>query len=283
MSLTTNYHMHSRFCDGKGEIEDYVRRAIELGFTSIGTSSHAPVPFPNTYAMRPENLDAYCAEVHRLQAAYAGQIEFALASEVDVIPSLHDHFITTLVPRNFDYFIGSVHFVGDDPRIGQPWEIDTERDVTRGLNDWYAGDIRRLVEDFYALARRVPDFIPGVAIVGHMDRIKRFNYDQRFFREDAAWYRDAVEETLRVYAAADIIVELNTAGWRTRTGAGYPSPWITDRCRALGIRTTINTDAHSPDHLAADHDRAIAQLRASGYHELWVRRAGTWVAEPLPE
>jgi histidinol-phosphatase (PHP family) len=282
--VTTNYHMHSRFCDGQGEIEDYVRRAVVLGFTSIGISSHAPVPFPNTYAIRPDQLAAYVAEVRRLQAEYAGQIQVALGAEIDVIPGLQDHYTATLVPLAFDYFIGSVHFVGNDPYSGLPWEFDAGLDTfLRGLNDWYEGDFRRLAEDYYALARMVPNFLPGVAIVGHMDRIKKYNNDYPSFNEDEAWYREAVEATLRAYADAHIIVELNTAGWRQPIAAPYPSPWIVERCFALGIRMTINTDAHHPDYLAADHERALALLRAAGYRDLWVRRAGTWLAEPLPE
>ena len=282
--LTTNYHMHSKFCDGQGEIEEYMRQAIALGMTSIGVSSHAPVPFANTYAIHADQLDTYCAEVRRLQAAYADQIEIAMGTEIDVIPGIQDYYATTIATKGFDYYIGSVHFVGNEPATGVPWEFDAgPENFARGLQDWYGGNFRQLAEDFYAIARQVPNFIPGVAIVGHMDRIKRFNYDNQYFTEDAPWYRDAVEATLQVYADAGIIVELNTAGWRTRTNAPFPSPWVTDRCHALGIRMTINTDAHRPEHLNADHDRAIAQLRHAGYGEIWVRRAGQWVAEALPE
>jgi histidinol-phosphatase (PHP family) len=281
--LTTNYHTHSRFCDGHGEIEDYVRQAIALGFTSIGISSHAPVPFPNTYAIRADQLTVYCAEVRRLQAVYAGQIEIALGAEVDVIPGLQPYFTKTLLPEQFDYCIGSVHFIGNDPHTATPWDFDgNAAEFERGLNDWYEGDFRRLAEDFYALERQVPAFLPTIAIVGHMDRIKKYNLGERYFRESDGWYRDLVEATLRTYAEVGVIVELNTAGWRQPHGSAYPSPWITVRCAALGIRMTIDTDAHQPSQMNADHDRAIAQLHASGYEEIWVRRGGAWVAEGLP-
>ncbi|MBA3825110.1 MAG: histidinol-phosphatase [Ktedonobacterales bacterium] len=283
-TLPTNYHTHSRYCDGQGEIEDYVRAAIAQGMTSLGISSHAPVPFANGYALRPEKLDAYVAEVRRLQAAHAGQIAIALGTEVDVIPGIETYFAGTILTKGFDYFIGSVHFVGTDPHTGDPWEFDAGPDhFAAGLNDWYEGDFRRLAEDFYAIARTVPHFIPGIAIVGHMDRIKRFNYDNQYFSEDAPWYRELVEGALSAYAEAGTIVELNTAGWRTRTGAPFPSPWITSRCHELGIRMTINTDAHQPTPLQAGHPQAIAQLRAAGYREVWVLRQGAWVAEALPE
>ncbi len=281
--VTTNYHMHSRYDDGQREIDDYAQAAIADGLTSIGMSGHAPVPFANSYAVKPEALDSYCGDVRRAAAAYAGQIEIAMGLEVDVIPGLEEHFTRTLLPRGFDYFIGSVHFVGNDP-AGVPWEFDAGPDsFARGYEGWYERDIRRLVTNFYTIAGTAATFIPGIAIVGHFDRIKRFNYNGRYFSEDDPWYREAVEGALAAFAKTGTIVELNTAGWRTPTGAAFPSPWICRRCHELGIRMTINTDAHRPDHLTADHDRAVAQLTAAGHREIWVRRAGQWVAEPLPE
>lgn len=280
--LTSNYHTHSRWCDGQGEIEDYARAAVAAGITSLGISSHAPAPFANTYTIRPGKLGAYVAEVRRLQAAYAPQVAIALGCELDVIPAIRDFYQQTLVPQGFDYAIASVHHVGNDPHTGEPWEFDAGADeFARGLGDWYGNDIRRLVEDFYALARQAPGFVAPVAIAGHMDRIKRFNYGDRYFSEDAPWYRDAVEATLQAFAAGNLIVELNTAGWRTRTDAPFPSPWIVARCHAHGLRMTINTDAHQPTLLTAGHDRAVAVLQAAGYREVWARRAGQWVAEAL--
>ncbi len=280
--ITTSYHTHSRFCDGQGEIVDYVRFALDHGFTSIGASSHGTMPFPNTYTIPAERLAEYCATVRQLAAEYQGHIAIALGAELDVIPRYRQYIVEQVVPQQFDYFIGSVHHIGEDPQSGEPWEFDAgEDEFLRGLNGWYSGDIRRVVKDFYALERVVPNFVPGVAIAGHMDRIKKYNIGDRYFSEDDAWYRAEVEATLATYAATDIIVELNTAGWRHAINSPYPSPWIVQRCHDLGIRMQINTDAHRPEHLIADLERAVAVLRDAGYSEQWVRRANQWVAEDL--
>ena len=43
MKITTNYHTHTYLCKhARGTIEDYVDRAIELGYTDIGISDHCP-------------------------------------------------------------------------------------------------------------------------------------------------------------------------------------------------------------------------------------------------
>ena len=40
----TNYHSHSLYCDGRANMEDFIRFALSEGFTSYGFSSHAPLP-----------------------------------------------------------------------------------------------------------------------------------------------------------------------------------------------------------------------------------------------
>mgnify|MGYP002240907403 CR=1 FL=1 len=45
MTNLTNYHSHCLYCDGRANMEDFIRFAISEGFTSYGISSHAPLPF----------------------------------------------------------------------------------------------------------------------------------------------------------------------------------------------------------------------------------------------
>lgn len=47
----TNYHSHSLYCDGRANMEDFIRFALSEGFTSYGFSSHAPLPFSTAWTM----------------------------------------------------------------------------------------------------------------------------------------------------------------------------------------------------------------------------------------
>jgi histidinol-phosphatase (PHP family) len=43
--MIVDYHTHTRLCKhALGGVEDYVRRALRLGFDEIGCSDHAPLP-----------------------------------------------------------------------------------------------------------------------------------------------------------------------------------------------------------------------------------------------
>jgi histidinol-phosphatase (PHP family) len=278
--IRTSYHTHNRFCDGAGAPEDYAEAALAAGLEALGISCHSPLTFPDAAAMKAENLAAYCAEVARLREVYRGRLRVHLSLEFDYIPDRHAELWALVAPYPFEYLIGSVHFVGRHPD-GIPWPVDlTRAGFVDGLRDYYGGDIRRLVGAYYEQVRSLIAW-GGIAIVGHIDRIKKWNDDARYFNEDDAWYRREVEATLQACAPTGLIVEINTVGWRNAVGSPYPSPWIIQRCLDLKIPLVVTTDAHAPQRVNDYHLRAETLLREVGCRELAVLRDGGWRMEPL--
>lgn len=259
----TSYHTHSHYCDGAGEIAEMIEAAIAAGLSEIGISSHAPLPFVTDWTMPPARLAEYVAEVHALQRHYRDRIRVRFGAEIDYIPSdvVAAYQQAVIFPLGFDYFVGSVHFLG---RRNPPRSFDgTEAEFRAILDEEYAGDISAMTTDYYQRMSQVPE-IPGVKIIGHLDLIKRWNADRRYFSGDESWYHAAVEAVLPAFAASGVIVELNTAGWRKGLEEPYPAPWILARCRDLGIPITVDSDAHSPSDVDADFARADALLADLG-------------------
>jgi histidinol-phosphatase (PHP family) len=283
-SWLANYHTHNRWCDGVGEIGEVVAAAVAAGLTQIGISSHAPVPFAATYALPLDQLRGYRDEVLRVRAEYTGRIDVLLGLELDALPELRDFNRDELLVLGFDYTVGSVHFQKRDD-AGQPWPLDRSDECFAALlRERYGGDIRALAEEHYRLIAGLADY-PGVAIIGHIDRgVKLWNAGDRYFSEDAPWYRAAVEEALRALAATGRIIELSTGGWRRGLPDPFPSSWIVRRCRDLGIRMTVNSDSHHPNQLTYDYDRALALLRETGYREIarFDPAQGAWEMAALP-
>jgi len=278
--IHTSYHTHNRFCDGAGEAGDYAEAAVTAGLEALGISCHAPLTFPDEAAMKTESLPAYCAEVTRLKDAYRARLRVHLSLEFDYIPERHAELWSIVAPHAFDYLIGSVHFVGQDDR-GIPWPVDLSRSgFEDGLRRYYGGDIRRLVGAYYDQVRRLIGW-GGVNILGHLDRIKKWNDAGRYFNEDDSWYRSDVEATLQACARSALIVEINTVGWRNACRSPYPSPWIVRRSLDLKIPLVVTTDAHAPQRVADFHPEAEALLRDAGCRELAVLRDGHWRMEPL--
>jgi histidinol-phosphatase (PHP family) len=263
VALTGSLHTHSAFCDGEGTIEEAVEAAISAGLTDIGISSHAPLPFETDWNMPVDSLPDYCRQVRDLREQFRDAIQIWLGAEIDYIPGdeLRRFQHQEILPHRFDYFVGSVHFLGCGYR---PRSFDGTREgFMEILEEDYRGGIREMVEDYYS---RVPSVlnIPQVKIVGHLDVIKRWNAEHPFFLEEEPWYIDSVESALRAIAGSEAVIELNTAAWRKGLNDPYPSPWILERCRDLKIPVTVNADSHRPDQVAWGFERARRLLEKLG-------------------
>lgn len=279
----SNLHTHCHFCDGENEPRAYIDEAIRQGMKGLGFSSHAPLPFPCGWVMKQRDLARYCQEIRSLQQEVAEQLPVFLGLEIDFIPGMTGPHADRFTSFGLDYTIGSVHHVGIDA-IGKPWSIDTSIGVfTEGLETLYHGDMAQVVERYYALVHEmVQTSCPDV--VAHLDLVKKNNASSRYFSEDAPWYREAVFHTLETIAASGAIVEVNTGGLaRKRTYDLYPSRWILDRCRELGIPITLSSDAHRPEQVTALFEEVAGLLREIGYEELTVLTSDGWRAERIEQ
>lgn len=267
----TNYHTHSHYCDGKGELGEYADYAVAHGFTALGFSGHAPVPFPSTFAIKDDQYTAYCDEVRSLKAERAEQIDIQLGLEIDYIPGLQEDFAPLVEQGGLEYTIGSVHLIphpddvdalrrlsaeasGDDRKAiaDHLWFIDGPRQETYddGLQRLFGGDIRAGVRAFFyqqnaMIERNRP------TIVGHCDKIVMHNRD-RYFHYDERWVRDLLYESLELIRETGCICEINTRGiYKGRHTDFYPARDTIRYMNTLGIPVIVSTDAHSP----ADLDR----------------------------
>jgi len=93
-----NLHTHGILCDGKFDYEDMVKRAVELGFESIGFSGHSHTPFDESYCMSLENTKVYKKRIADLKEKYAGVIDVYRGIEFVVMPDDN--------PKDFEYVIG---------------------------------------------------------------------------------------------------------------------------------------------------------------------------------
>jgi len=265
--MWTNYHCHTNFCDGKKSVADVVAEAKAKNMMAIGVSSHAPLPFPNKWSMRTGMLDTYLDEINKAREQNQG-IQVYAGLEVDFIPG-------KITPFDFkdhlDYTVGSVHFVNDT------WEIDNTYEVfVDGLTNIFNGSIRNAVARYYQLTREMVTTTPP-DIVGHMDKVKMHNRENRFFKETEPWYREEIDLTLDTIAKAGCIVEVNTRGiYQKKTDATYPSSWILKEILKKNIPITLSSDAHHPDDLINLFPETARQLMDVGFKKIRILLNGRW-------
>jgi histidinol-phosphatase (PHP family) len=65
-------------------------------------------------------------------------------------------------------------------------------------------------------------------------------------------------------------VEVSTAGLRKRAGEIYPAPAFLQMCLEAGAPIALSSDAHRPQDVGADYDRALELLERLGVSELCV-------------
>ncbi|TML90239.1 MAG: histidinol phosphatase, partial [Actinobacteria bacterium] len=80
-------------------------------------------------------------------------------------------------------------------------------------------------------------------------------------------------------ADSDVAVEVSTAGLHKPVRELYPHPEFLAACHARDIPVTLASDAHSPDLVGRDFDRALELLGSVGYDTVTVfeRRRGRQV------
>lgn len=272
--MWSNFHTHSNYCDGKGDLIDYVRKATDLGLISLGFSSHAPVPFSTLWTMKADRFSDYLSSIEKLRRS-THALELYKGLEVDFIPGVTS---PNLFKEKLDYTIGSIHFVEKLPN-GSGWEIDgTHASFLEGFAKIFNNNIRDTIVRYFELTREmIVNACP--TIIGHVDKIKIQNIDNKFFDESDSWYQDEVKKTIDLIYASGAIVEVNTRGvYQKKSSTTYPSPWILEILHQKNIPVTINSDAHHMDDVVNYFPETARLLKEIGFRTITVLSEGIWKA-----
>lgn len=278
MGNLTNYHSHSLFCDGRAGMEDFVRFALNEGFTSYGFSSHAPLPFSTAWTMEWDRMDDYVAEFHRMKKKYAGKIEIYLGLEIDYLNEESNPSAACFRALPLDYRIGSVHLLYNEK--SEVVDVDVPADTFRKIVDGqFGGDLESVVRQYYRRLRHMLA-LGGFDIVGHADKM---HYNAACYRPgllDEPWYDALVREYFEEIAARGYQVEINTKSYHD-LGTFYPNERYFPLLRSLGIRVQVNSDAHYPERINNGRPEALRALKRAGYETVMELHGGAWREVPI--
>ena len=262
MTNLTNYHSHCLYCDGRANMEDFIRFAISEGFTSYGISSHAPLPFSTAWTMEWDRMDDYLSEFSRLKEKYADKIELAIGLEIDYLDEDSNPSLPRFQDLPLDYRIGSVHMLYSPER--EIVDIDTPADTFRQLIDkHFDGDLDYVVLLYYKTLLRMVE-LGGFDIVGHADKM---HYNASCYRSgllDEPWYDTLVRGYFTAIAEHGYIVEINTKAYH-ELGTFYPNERYFTFLKELGVRVQVNSDAHYPERINNARAEALAALKKAGF------------------
>ncbi len=274
----TNYHSHCSFCDGKAPMEDFVKSAVEAGFTAYGISSHAPLPFDTCWTLKAEKVADYLQEIERLKQKYAGQIELYAGLEIDYLNERQNPAMSYFQELPLDYRIGSVHLIYTEG--GEIIDTDTGLENFRDLlAKYFRGNLRKMVTCYFTAAMQMVEE-GGFDFVGHADKIS-YNAsmcDPSIYEQE--WFVRMLREYFSLIAEKNIMVEINTKAYEAK-GCFFPDVRHFTYLRELKIPVLVNSDAHRPNLINAGRPEALKALLKAGYCSVRQLEKGQWTDVPI--
>jgi len=208
--------------------------------------------------------DFYIEDVERCRRSYSRDISIRLSTEADFIPG-HECELEAILRRyDWDYVIGSVHFLDG-------WGFDD----SRNLSGFDGRDLDTLYLEYFETVGASAE--SGLFdTIGHTDLVKKFGH------RATAPLDEAYMKLAGRFARSGVCVEVNTAGLRKPCAEVYPHPDLLRACQAAGVPTTFGSDAHTPLEVAADLQAAEMLMRSVGYTEFVTFAKRSRHHQPLP-
>jgi len=254
-----DYHIHTKLCNhATGEPEEYLKEAQKKNLLEIGFSDHAPllpdatknirysIPFEKI-TMPLSKIKHYINMIKSLSKK--SKIPVKLGLETDFFPSTLSIF-QTIKNFDFDYIIGSIHFVDYIGFDQEEFIYETEKYGYGRLIKKYLYLIRKMAET------RLYD------IVGHLDIPKKFG------KKPGKMFDNDFRKTLNVIRLNRMAVEINTSGLDRKVKEIYPSLKLIKTCFELNIPVTLGSDAHRPEEVGRHFDEAKKILKKVGYNKI---------------
>jgi histidinol-phosphatase (PHP family) len=279
--VLTDYHVHLR-PDEDGtppdeyftaaNAERYRETASERGIDELGVAEHVhrfvqalevwEHPWYRHWAH--DDLDAYCSFVR-------DETDLRLGIEVDFLPGREDRTANILDGRDWDYVVGSVHFLRDEA-------LDVRADPRWGDFDiWRSGAPDQVWTRYFETlgeAARSGLF----DILAHPDLVKVWGRGAPRPDGDPRRFYDRAMDGI---AESDVAVEVSTAGLRKPVEEIYPAPAFLEMCLEAGRPVALSSDAHRPEDLGYEYERAVELLGGLGVSELALYERRSRRLEPI--
>jgi histidinol-phosphatase (PHP family) len=274
--VLTDYHLHLRPDEDRSppferwftepNVALYLEAAREAGIEELGVSEHVyrfrqslelwNHPFWQRQAT--DDLDAYCDFVR--------STPLRLGIELDYVPGAEERTEELLAVRDFDYVVGSVHFIGEGAVDMEEYGVwASEQDPDRVWRSYF---------EAVATAARSGLF----DILAHPDLVKVWGKGRPGPRGDTRLHYEPAVEAI---AESGIAVEISTAGLRKPAGEIYPAPAFAQMCAEAGAAFALSSDAHSPEQVGYEYEQALELLDAVGVGEISVFERRRRRLEPL--
>lgn len=244
-----NYHLHTNTSeDSNVEVDDYCKRAVELGFKSICITNHHELPSlrkNELYSLTEDKLEKYYQDVLAARKKYP-ELEIGFGVEIGYVEGEEKQIKELIDSYPFDFVLGSVHHVDG-------------REFFLVFDKLSFEEKQAMVKRYYEIAES--SIRCGLFdSIGHLDlflRVDDFDYSE---------YEADLIRTLELIREYDLAFEINTAGYRNRMKDCQPTARVLSQFRDLKV--TIGSDAHTVKEFEMGIDEGFQALRNAGFKEI---------------
>ncbi|MGA9284963.1 MAG: histidinol-phosphatase HisJ family protein [Solirubrobacteraceae bacterium] len=265
--MLTDYHLHLRPDELQATPSEYFTPANVLRYreaarareiSELGVSEHvyrfaqalSVWQHPLWREFAHDDIDEYCAFVR--------STDLRLGIEADFIPGAEDRMANLLEARDFDYVVGSVHFLSDHALDMDDYSV------------WGSGRSAEEIWRAYFLALGEAARSGLFDILAHPDLVKVWGSSHPDRPLPEGDLRHYYELAIDGIVESGIAIEVSTAGLRKRAQEIYPAPMFLDMCLEAGAPIALSSDAHRPEDVGGDYDQALELLDSAGVEELCV-------------
>lgn len=267
-------HTHTEFCPhgSREATEQFIDRAIALGFESYSLTEHPPLPRgfidptpDRSCGMRWEELEPYLMHAQELKRRYADRIEIRVGLEVDYIPGYESDVRDMLNTHGaeLDDALLSVHFL--EGRGGWRCVDFSPEDFQEGLIDPY-GSIEAVHQAYWAVVKQAIEADLGPykpRRMSHLSLVHKFQL--KYPLKNPQHFRAQVSEILDAIQERGMELDLDAAGlFKPDCLEIYPAPWILAEAVKRRIPIVYGSDTHSVKGVGQGFDETMRILNSVG-------------------
>lgn len=263
-------HTHTEFCPhgSREATEQFIERAIALGFESYSLTEHPPLPrdfFDPTpdqsCGMRREELEPYLIHAQELKKRYVDRIEIRVGLEVDYIPGYEPDVREMLNTHGaeLDDALLSVHFL--EGRGGWRCVDFSPEDFQEGLIEPY-GSVEAVHQAYWTVVKQAIEADLGPykpRRMSHLSLVHKFQL--KYPLKNPQHFRAQVSEILDTIQERGMELDLDAAGlFKPDCREIYPAPWILAEAVKRRIPIVYGSDTHSVKGVGQGFDEAMRIL-----------------------
>lgn len=258
--MRVDYHCHTHFSqDSQAPMEVQCQAAIARGLQEIAFTEHEDYNpgDPTSFYFRPAD---YMQALARCREQFGDRLRIRAGIEISEPHRHADRATAVLRQHDWDFVLGSLHWVTPEVNTVLP------EFFTAWCEGGWREAFRRYFTEMIALAEQ-GDF----DVLAHIDYPAR--YGTAFFGDayDIRDYEPILREVLRALIRRGKGIEINTSPLRRGLPNPNPPAVVVRWFREMGGEVlTVGSDAHAPQDVGADIDRALAIAREAGFTHIAV-------------